>query len=304
MSECERISGLFGELHDERVDGETETVVWKHLHCCPECKEDFKWYGMTVRALTNLERVAPPREFMAQLNARLHDAPSSSLLNYFRNFFSSAPYVLPLPVGVSALAFIAVAGFVLYNYSHTEMMPSLASYQSMYDPGTRPNADARIAVKDAGAMQPHQMQVSTLMPASETKPSSPAAHLPLLSKSMPDSLGNNIETVSRNFPTIADRIGADNLTVESPSIDQAVESLKRILPNIQGRLVDENNRGRVGEVVVGVMIPSDAYGNLTTELINHGAVASGMKDAEAKSPSPTKGEGNNVLLYIRFVHSR
>jgi hypothetical protein len=148
------------------------------------------------------------------------------------------------------------------------------------------------------------MQVSTLMPASETKPSSPAGHLPLISKSMPDSLGNNIETVSRNFPTIADRIGADNLTVESPSIDQAVESLKRILPNIQGRLVDENNRGRVGEVVVGVMIPSDAYGNLTSELINHGAVASGMKDAEAKSPSPTKGEGNNVLLYIRFVHTR
>ena len=304
MSECERISGLFGELHDERVDGETETVVWKHLHCCPECREDFKWYGMTVRALTNLERVSPPREFMAQLNARLHDAPSSSFLDFFRNIFSSAPYALPLPVGVSALAFIAVAGFVLYNYSHTEIMPSLASYQSLYDPGTRPNVDARIAAKDAGAMQPHQMQVSTLMPASETKPSSPAAHLPLLSKSIPDSLGNNIETVSRNFPTIADRIGADNLTVESPSIDQAVASLKRILPNIQGRLVDENNRGNVGEVVVGVMIPSDAYGNLTTELINHGAVASGMKDTEAKSPSPAKGEGNNVLLYIRFVHTR
>jgi hypothetical protein len=304
MNDCERISGLFGELHEERVDGETETDVWKHLHCCPECREDFKWYGVTVRALANLERVAPPREFIAQLNARLHDSPSSSFLDFFRNMFSSAPYVLPLPVGVSALAFIAVAGFVLYNYSHTELMPSLASYQSLYDPATRTNAAARIAVKGADATQPRQMQASTLMPASETKPSSPASHLPLLSKSMPDSSVNNIESVSTNFPTIADRIGADNLTVESPSIDQAVESLKRILPNIQGRLVGENNRGRVGEVVVGVMIPSDAYGNLTTELINHGAVAAGMKDSEAGSPSPAKKEGNNVLLYIRFVHTR
>jgi hypothetical protein len=303
MSECERISDLFGELHEEQVDTETETVVWKHLHSCPGCREDFKWYGMTVRALTNLERVAPPREFITQLNARLHNAPSSSFLDFFRNIFSSAPYVLPLPVGVSALALIAVSSFVLYNYSHTDMMPSLTAYQSFYDPGTRSNADPRLAAKGTGAKQP-LMEVSTLMPASETTPSSPAPRLPLVAKSIPDSVGSNIETVSRSFPTIADRIGADNLTVESPSIDQAVESLKRILPNIQGRLVDENSRGHVGEVVVGVMIPSDAYGNLTTELINHGAVAAGMKDSEAKSPAPIKKEGNNVLLYIRFVHTR
>lgn len=301
MSECERISGLFGELHEEQVNTEIETVVWKHLHSCPGCREDFKWYGMTVRALANLERVAPPREFMTQLNARLHNSPSSSFLDFFRNMFSSAPYVLPLPVGVSALAFIAVTGFVLYNYSHTDIMPSLVSYQSPYDAGT--SAGARIAGKGIGSKQP-QMQVSTVMPASETQPSSPAPRLPLLSKATPDSSGPNIETVSRSFPTIADRIGADNLTVESPSIDQAVESLKRILPNIQGRLVDENSRGHVGEVVVGVMIPSDAYGNLTTELINHGAVAAGMKDSEVKSPAPAKKEGNNVLLYIRFVHTR
>lgn len=301
MSECERISGLFGELHEEQVDSETETVVWKHLHCCPGCKEDFKWYGLTVRALTNLDRVAPPREFIAQLNARLHDAPSSSFLDFFRNIFSSSPFVLPLPVGVSALAFIAIAGFALYNYTYTYPISPLASNQTFYDPGAMP--DARIADKDAGSMQRRQMQVP-LVAASESKPSSPASHFPLSPKSTPDSLGNNIETVSRSFPTIADRIGADNLTVESPSIDQAVESLKRILPNIQGRLVDENNRSHVGEVVVGVMIPSDAYGNLTTELINHGAVASGMKESEAGLPSPAKKEGNNVLLYIRFVHSR
>jgi len=302
MSECERISGLFCELHEEHVDGETETVVLKHLDRCPDCREDFKWYGITVRALTNLERVAPPRDFVAQLNARLNDAPSVSFLDFFRSIFSSAPHV-PLPVGVSALALIAVTGFVFYNYPSTDLMPSLASQQYFYDPGARPNAGERIAGKDTGAMQHRQTQVP-LVAAYESKPSSLASHFPLLPNSAPDSLGNNIQTVSRGFPTIADRIGADNLTVESPSIDQAVESLKRILPNIQGRLVDENNRGHAGEVVVGVMIPSDAYGNLTTELINHGAVASGMKESEASSPSPAQKEGNNVLLYIRFVHTR
>jgi predicted anti-sigma-YlaC factor YlaD len=303
MSECKRISGLFCELHEEHVDGETETVVWKHLGSCPGCREDFKWYGITVRALTNLERVTPPRDFVAQLNARLHDTRSHSFVEFFRNIFSAAPYV-PLPVGVSALALVVVTGFVFYNYPTTEMIPSTASSQSFYVPGTRPGSDPRIAAKGVGPVQPQQMQVSTLMPASETTSSSPAGHLPLLSKSTPDSLGNNIETVSRNFPTIADRIGADNLTVESPSIDKAIESLKRILPNIQGRLVDEKNPGQVGEVVVGVMIPSDAYGNLTTELINHGAVAAGMNESEAKALSPAKKDGNNVLLYIRFVRTR
>jgi hypothetical protein len=300
MSECERISGLFGELHEEQVDTEIETVVWKHLHGCLGCREDFKWYGVTVRALTNLERVDPPREFLTQLNTRLYAAPSSSFFDFFRNIFSSAPYVLPLPVGVSALALIAVTGLVLYNYSDTDVIQSLVSYQSLYDPGTRPKDGARIAAKAPGGGGP-QMQVSSVMPASET---SPAPRLPLLSKSTPSSLASNIETVSRGFPTIADRIGADNLTVESPSIDQAVESLKRILPNIQGKLVNENSHGHVGEVVVGVMIPSDAYGNLTTELINHGAVAAGMKEAGDNSPAPVKKEGNNVLLYIRFVRTR
>jgi hypothetical protein len=302
MSECERISGLFGELHEEQVNTEIETVVWKHLDRCPGCREDFKWYGVTVRALTNLERVNPPREFMAQLNARLYSTPSSSFLDFFRNIFSSAPYVLPLPVGVSALALIAVTGFVFYNYSNTDVMQSLVSYQSLYDPGARPKQAARMAANGPGTGKP-QMKVSSVMPASESKPLIPAPRLPLLAKSTPDSLGSNIEAVSRSFPTIADRIGADNLTVESPSIDQAVESLKRILPNIQGRLVDENNHGHVGEVVVGVMIPSDAYGNLTTELINHGAVAAGMKGSEVSSPAPVRKEGNNVLLYIRFVRT-
>ncbi len=97
MSECERISGLFGELHEEQVDSETETVVWKHLHSCPGCKEDFKWYGMTVRALTNLDRVAPPREFIAQLNSETSLRPLLFLPGlspkylFFRTFCSAAP---------------------------------------------------------------------------------------------------------------------------------------------------------------------------------------------------------------------
>jgi hypothetical protein len=108
------------------------------------------------------------------------------------------------------------------------------------------------------------------------------------------------------FPTIADVIGADNLTVESPSIDNAMQSLEKILPNIQGRiqgrLVDEKGRGKPGDVVLAVLIPSASYGHLTTELIKHGAVAVGV-GAEDGHLAPSPKEGNNVLLYIRFVSS-
>ena len=50
------------------------------------------------------------------------------------------------------------------------------------------------------------------------------------------------------------------------------------------------------------MIPSESYANLTTELINHGAVAAGA--GNSTSAEPAKKDGNNVLLYIRFVHVR
>ncbi len=303
MSECERISGLFGDLHEDQVDGETERIVRMHLHGCPGCREDFKWYGLTVQALTSMERVAPPGDFTVRLNARLRDDPPSSLLDFFRNVLWSVPYV-PLPVGVPAVVFIAVVGFIFYNYVPTGMTPSLVSHASLYDSSPQSGRLVRMAPINAGKTVPGRMPGSTLVAASETNPSAPPSHLPLLAKSIPNSLGSNIEAESQGFPTIADRIGADNLTVESASVDQAVESLKRILPNIQGRLVDRLNRGRVGEVVVGVMIPSDTYGNLTTELINHGAVAAGMEGSDVGAPSPAKKEGNNVLLYIRFVHTR
>ncbi|MGB6066244.1 MAG: zf-HC2 domain-containing protein [Desulfomonilaceae bacterium] len=303
MSECERISGLFGELHDDEADNETERVVRKHLHSCPGCREDFKWYGLTVQALTSMERVAPPRDFIAQLNVRLNDDPPSSIFKFFRNIFWSTPYV-PLPVGVPAIAFIAVVGFVFYNYAPTGIMPSVASHSPWYQSNSPSSKLARMAPLGTGATVPGRLPASTVVATSEITPSTPSTHLPLLSKAIPNSLSSNIEAESRGFPTIADRIGADNLTVESASVDRAVASLKRILPDIQGRLVDEPHRGNVEEVVVGVMIPSDAYGNLTTELINHGAVAAGLESSDVRTPSPAKKEGNNVLLYIRFVPSR
>ena len=102
---------------------------------------------------------------------------------------------------------------------------------------------------------------------------------------------------------MVDRIGGDNLTVESPSVDQAVASVKKILPDIDGRLVEEKSPGKVGEKILGVLIPSGAFSNLTTELVNHGAVAVGL-GPESSAPAPSKSGPNNVMLYIRFVQSK
>ena len=141
---------------------------------------------------------------------------------------------------------------------------------------------------------------SRLAAGPRTQPSSPLSH-----SSIPgNKLQPNIKTVaSSEFGTIADRIGADNLTVESRSIDQAVESLKKMLPNIEGKLVVERTRGGIGEKVLRVMIPSRAYADLTTELINHGAVESGA-GADINPPIISKKSRDKVLLYIRFTQPR
>jgi len=101
------------------------------------------------------------------------------------------------------------------------------------------------------------------------------------------------------MPAAQDRIGTDMLTVESPSIDRAVESLKRILPDIQGKVLDEQNR-QIGGTLLTVVIPSQAYGNLTTELVNHGTVAVGPKSDNRSSTV----DGGAMQLYINFVRSR
>jgi hypothetical protein len=174
----------------------------------------------------------------------------------------------------------------LYN-QRPEVAPYMATAAGMEQsqPSATPDG-ARMAAEPSRGLRAKSLGVST--------PS------PLYAMSTPRSGAQLLPSYS--FPTIADRIGADNLTVESRSVDSAVESLKRILPELQGRLIDEKARLNPGEKVIAVLIPSEAYGHLTTELINHGAVAAGAAGPDI-SQAPAKKEGNNVLLYIRFVHT-
>ncbi|AFM23925.1 anti-sigma factor family protein [Desulfomonile tiedjei] len=271
MKQCERIVDLFGELHGDEVDGKTKIMVQDHLYNCPGCREEYKWYALTVQALGSLETVAPPPDFLAKLNARISSEPnhSFSFIEFFRNIFTSVPY-MPLPAGVVALALVACIGLVVYKSSLSFM------------PTAKPEAISYHSGEKVGGLA---SRVST----SKTTPisTSPA---PLL----------------KNFPpTIAESIGADNLTLESNSIDTAIESLKKkILPNIQGKIVgDEKGFHNAGDVVLAVLIPSESYSRLTKELVDHGALAVGV-GSEEKRYSPTQKDGNNVLLYIRFVHRR
>ena len=301
MSECDRISALFGDVYEEQADGESKKSLDHHLQNCPNCREDLKWYGITIRALTSLESVSPPPDFLAQVNARLQSSSTSfSYLDFFKNLFSSTPY-LPLPAGVAALAFVAVLGIVVYNQAPTELVPSVAYSGHTQTAGVRSTSEARMAVGGTASLPAQKMQVSgVLTRATETSTSNPVGNPPL-SIATQNSAQSHLGIMNENLATIADRFGADNLTVESPSIDGALESLKRILPNIQGQLVDQRNPGN-GGVVVGVLIPPAAYGRLTTELINHGAVESGV-GPEAQPIAPLRKEGKNVLLYIRFVRT-
>jgi hypothetical protein len=289
MSDCKRTSNLFGALHEEQLDGEISENVRRHLSICSECREDFKWYGFTVHALTSLERVSPPAEFMVQVRARLDGHQPAFSLDSFRNIFSLFPN-LPLPVTVTALALIAVGGLSLYNYEPVYILRSSASTYSSEEPQAELSAAKGVIPRDS------QGQARSLMVRSQEPSHSSLAITPY-----PGSISGSKES-DLGYPGCAMPAGINSLTVESPGIDQAVASLKRMLPDIRGTLLEEHPQ-LIGGTVLTVMIPPKAYGYLTTELVNHGAVAVGC-DSESYSPPASTGETDGMRLNIHFVRSR
>ncbi len=264
MKDYHHITERFFELQSGELNDNHAAQL--HLKSCPECSEEFKWYGFAVGAMNNLEEVSPPVNFLAQLEDRLF-APKPTLWDQFRDFFAVSPY-MPLPVGVSALAVLLIVGSVVY---HDSSLPGVVSST----PGLV-----------ASPVQPS---------APTTMVNAPVQAISLGGPQQVASLGG------RGVPNIADLIGADSFTVESPGVDQAIASLKQVLPGIKGRMIEENSNRMPGESVVGVVIPSAEYQRLTTTLINHGAVTT--RSSQEILPSAKK-DGDNVLLYIRFVHKR
>jgi hypothetical protein len=275
MKECERISDLFGVIHDD-PEGRIENKVMDHIRGCRECNHDFKWYQLTVQTLNRLEPATPPPKFIAQLNERLDNTRPFSISEYIRSLLNSYPY-MPLPVGVTTLFAVVIIGYSVYHTAPGNYLTSASSSTAVSSPTiARETGTTRgVPISLAGNSQ--------------------SAGAPMIESTRP-------ELNPKAFPSIAEKIGADNLTVESAGVDQAVESLKRILPSIRGKLVDQRGTG-MKETVLQVMIPTEAYAYLTTELINHGAVAAGSLTESVKSEAAGK-EGNNVLLYIRFIPAK
>jgi hypothetical protein len=298
MKECRALSDLYVEIQDDRADEEGYRRFREHISECQPCREEFRWYGLTVQMLNNLDTVAPPADFLGQLSARLDKIDSPSYVTFFRTLFSSAPYI-PLPAGIASLALIVVLGFALYNHSVIEALPGFVQGEVSHQAGLR---DMDISGKgQSAATRMHAKGTDTTTPQhqpSRMNSSSPAVTNPRSSALVLNSGPAEAEAVG--VPTVADKIGADNLTVESPSIDMAVQSLKRFLPDLHGQLVEEVKPGdRGGTVVVGVMIPSKAYADLTSRLINFGAVEAGAGH-EVNPPKPIEESPKNVILYIRF----
>jgi len=286
--ECEKIGDLFAQLHDEELHGETANAAREHLRNCPCCREDFKWYGITVQALTGLDRVQPPPGFLDQLHSNLHtSSPSHSLVDSLRNFFSYFPH-LPLPVGATALTFVVAVAWAVYSYppggGATPWVPG--SPTAVMQPG--PAVEKR-SINEATTMV--KAYDPGRVPADAASATRGVAGIPKGLNSSPLIL------------PASNPIGTDNLTVESPSINMAVESLKKVLPNLQGQVVEEQSRDGVGETTLAVRIPPQAWPHLTTELINHGAVAVG-NSRDGEDAATAGRESRSVLIRIRIVAPR
>ncbi len=303
MSECDRISDLFLSMNDGVIDTETRKRFDEHVNRCPVCRLDFKWYGTTVKALTGLERLSPPVDFRAQLRSRLDSLHSTSYLDFFRDLLVSAPR-MPLPVGAVALVCLAVIGFTVYNQAPISMS-AISDARFALDTketwvakgGKAPAAQPGHSVTDA--VGTWNLPLAATDPAS----SAPSTTLPRYSGIQPSTPLSRAYPTGVPSPTVADRLGADNLTVESASIDQAVESLKNMLPNLDGAILKEDRGPGKEGWVIRVMIPPGAYPNLTTALVNFGALESGAGNG-VTPPQILRDKDNNVLLHIRFVNPR
>lgn len=288
--DCERIADQFGAFYEGDSDAQTEKMVKEHLKSCEACREDFKWYGVTIQAMANLEQVAPPNDFLQQLNARIDktSSPFQSIISQIKNLLNSLPTV-PVPVGAVSLAFVTVIAFFVY-YAPSEIIQTGKSDMTAKREASTPPIEVA-----SRTVQPHMVASAPF--ASQPAPYSRAL-VPYDGAGRPSSA-----TVSWRFPTVADEIGGDNLTVESPRFDIALKNLKDILPDIQGQLIDEKIRWAHGEALVGVIIPCSKYGDLASALVNHGAVEVGARSLESESPAPTRVDNSNVRLYIRFTQA-
>jgi hypothetical protein len=282
MMDCERITEYFGAFYEGESDARIEKMVKDHLRSCAACREDYKWYGVTIQAMANLEQIAPPNDFLIQLNARIdkNSSPLKSIISQIKNLLNSIP-TAPVPVGAVSLAFVTIMAIYVYNYS-----PAETSHQSLQTAVA--SREASSASQGEVPLRPLQSQMVASAPYSR-------AFAPYTTP------GGS--AVSWRFPTVADELGADNFTVESPHVDLALQTLKNLLPDIQGTLVDENLKGSRGEALIGVIIPSNRYGDLATALVNHGAVEVGVRSQGTDSPAPSKLDSGNVRLYIRFTQA-
>lgn len=298
MKECEQIGDLFGELHDQDLESEIEKAAREHLRNCSGCREEFKWYGITVQALTQLERVNPPEHFLDQLNVRLQTcSPTYSFRDSFRNLFSAFPQ-FPVPVGVTCLTLVMAVAWGVYSYNPPVSVPTGASQTLAYAPvGSTESTDAA----GRGAIQANGATRKTLMagiakgvtPGDGTHPAYPIPNA---------SLTNPFTPPLSALPASTNTIGSDNLTVESPSINMTVASLKKVLPNLHGTLVEEKTPDGKRETVLAVKIPPQSWPYLTTELINHGAVEVAGTEEQAL-PQADVPDNAKVLIRIRIVNT-
>ncbi len=292
--DCENVSSLYGKIFDGEADDADHEALENHLRVCRECEDDYNWYKFSLQALNNLEPVSPPKDFLEQLNKRIHPRSKRTGIKYFvRNFLDSIPQ-LPVPVGVASLALIAIFAFMVYNNAPVDSGLAIAPLAGAKSIATSMEINSPAAKVAQG---------STDTATTSTTSTGSTARLPMIASNHAPAATQVSAMPAWRFPTIADEIGGDNLTVESPRIDLAVESLRKVLPNIQGQIVDERTRNSFGDVMVGVVIPSNKYADLATALINHGSVEAGALQIEGKALVPSKTNSNQLHLYIRFTRS-
>ena len=103
--ECRDVKKLLSEYIDGVLAEGQVPVVKQHLLTCRDCKETYKSMNRLIELMHDMDPVAEPADFRANVRARLERRPS--LIGRFRSLVS--PPMVKVPLGVAAALIVAFA---------------------------------------------------------------------------------------------------------------------------------------------------------------------------------------------------
>lgn len=118
---CSEFRPDLSPLVDNALEGQRAVLVWRHLHCCSECRSEFNQLQAMRTMLSEAGRVAPPEDLALAIRLRISRETS---MNWAERLRLRVQDMLQ-PLAVPALAGICSAFFMFAVLIHSFAIPRI-----------------------------------------------------------------------------------------------------------------------------------------------------------------------------------